>query len=771
MMKDRWLRSAVLQLALILATASSTFAVDGPQLAGTVRDASSGERLARVRIRIDGMSGETVTNEMGEFAFDDVTPGEHTLFAETVGYRLYREQVLVSTGQTTTVAIALTGDTVRLSETVTVKADPFVTVVAGSPSQFRIGAAEIRNLSSVLLDDPMRSMSTLPGVTAPDDFHAEFSVRGAPFTRIGVFLDDVPLRAPTHSFGGLGDGYSISALNDQLLGGMTLMPAAPPPEFGGAIGASMAADTRDGSRDKTSFHASVGLSDVNVLGEGPLTTDKRGSWLVAARRSHLAYVTRQLGGNGSESVTFQDIQGKATYDVTPQHTLSLHVLAGTSSYESGTQDIPPSADAPAAKRFGPNPVFGSTGSTDLVTANWRYTPASTIVLNTTAVYQHTRDEADSQTNVALASGQFSEAGGQASLSWVWRTGSPLRVGLSAHRSSQSGTSYLSLLEDPMWREANAYEGAALSQSAYAEQEWESFGGRLHLTGGLRWQRNSRIDEQPVLPFASAMFQLTPQSKIEFGWGHYAQFPEIDMIELAQANAPLSPQTSTHYVAAFERRLGPQTRLRVEAYDREDRDVLDAPDVYPRLQAGAVTWPTSVPRWTNAYDGYSRGVELILQRRSASKLTGWVGYTLGYNRERDLTTGMWFDSDTDIRHALNLYASYRLTPSVNLSARFNYASGSPVPGYFSVSDFTTGDASVVDGRNASRMPSYQRLDLRLNKSFVHDRWKMTLYAEAINATNHRNLRYMGVGGNLQDQAWPRFGSMAPLLPSVGVSVDF
>ena len=107
----------------------------------------------------------------------------------------------------------------------------------------------------------------------------------------------------------------------------------------------------------------------------------------------------------------------------------------------------------------------------------------------------------------------------------------------------------------------------------------------------------------------------------------------------------------------------------------------------------------------------------------------------------------------------------------MSARFSYASGSPVPGYFSVSDFTTGDSTVVDTRNSARMPSYQRLDLRVNKSFVHDRWKMTLYAEALNATNHRNLRYMGVGGNLLDQAWPRFSSMAPLLPSVGVSVDF
>jgi len=244
-----------------------------------------------------------------------------------------------------------------------------------------------------------------------------------------------------------------------------------------------------------------------------------------------------------------------------------------------------------------------------------------------------------------------------------------------------------------------------------------------------------------------------------------------MIELARAGTLVSPERSTHYVAAFERRLDSQTRLRIEAYDREDHGILDAPDVYPRPQAGVVTWPASAPRWTNAYDGYSRGLELVLQRRSASRLTGWVGYTLGYNRERDLMTGTWFTSDTDIRHAVNPYESYRVTPSINLSAHFNHATGSPIPGYFSVSDFTAEDSTVVDARNTSRMPAYQRLDLRVNKSFVHNRWKMTLYAEALNATNHRNLRYMGVGGNLRDQAWPGLGSMAPLLPSVGLFVDF
>jgi hypothetical protein len=735
-------------------------------------DASGGERLARVRIRIDGADHETISNEIGEFTFDDLPPGEHTLIAETVGYRLYRQSIVISTDQTTTVTIPLTGDTVRLTEQVTVTADPFAPSVPASPSQTRIGGAEIRNLSSVLLDDPMRSMTTLPGVAGRDDYHSSFSVRGAPFARVGVYLDDVPIHAPTHTFGGLGDGYSISALNDQMLGGMTLMPAAPPPAFGGAGGASLAAETRDGSRDQTAFHGSIGISDISVLGEGPLTSDKRGSWLVAARKSHLAYVTKELGGNGDEQVRFSDVQGKVTFDVTPKNTLSVHMLAGESSFGAGSLDssATPDDQSIAVQRRVAS-AAESSGSTDLIKANWRFVPSPAAIISTTATYQHSRDDARLQTNDTLASTRYSDGAAQMRLSWVWTPAVAVRAGYAVHRSFQNGTSYLSLFEDPQFRRANAYDGHADSQDAFAEQDWTSSSGQARVTGGLRWQRNSMTSNQPVLPYASASFNLTSQSKVEVGWGRYAQFPEIDMAMLARPGEPLSPERSTHYVAAFEHRLDAQTRVRIEAYAREDRDLFDAPDVFPRLHDGRVVWPSAPPRWRNAYDGYSRGMEIVLQRRSASRLTGWVGYTLGYNREHDRSTGVWFDSDNDIRHELNLYASYRLTPSVNLSARFNYATGTPVPGYFSITDFTTEDSVVTDHRNGSRFQPYERLDLRINKSFAHEHWKMTLYAEALNATNHRNLRYMGGGGNFSDQAWARLGSTAPLLPSVGLAVDF
>lgn len=756
-------------LALLAAPHQASVA-DAARLSGVVVDANGGELLARVRIRLDDAGRETETNDVGEFAFDGVPAGEHVLLAETVGYRRHRSTVTTSLGQPTTVTLPLTADAMRLTETVTVTVDPFVSEVPESPSQMGIGATEIRNLSSVLLDDPMRSLSTLPGVSAPDDYHAEFSVRGAPFSRVGVYLDEVPLRAPTHTFGGVAEGYSISALNDQVLQSISLLSVAPPTPFGGTIGAAVVADTRDGSREKTAFHASIGISDINLLGEGPLASDKRGSWFVALRRSHLAYVVDRLGGSSDEKVTFTDIQGKITYDLSPKHTVSVHALAGDSHYDAGLPDVGAPAGSPGVVLLTPD-VGGSAGSTDLIKANWRYTPSPSLLISTTAAYQRAHDELQSRTQDLLSSSRYADVSGRSSVSWFWAPTSPLRVGYEVHRASDAGISSVSLFEDPAFRAANAYDGRAVSQNAYAEQQWASRSGRAHLTAGLRWQTNSQVHAHPVLPFVSSSFTLTPATHVEFGWGQYAQFPEFDMEALAQGNTGLAPERSTHYVAAIERRLDSQTRVRVEAYDREDSDILDAPDVYPRLQGGSVTWPAAVPRWTNAYDGYERGVEVVLQRRSASRLTGWAGYTLGYNRQRDLATNIWFDSDGDIRHGLTLYAGYRLRPSLNLSARFNHTSGAPVSGYFVVSDFTTMASRVVDVRNTSRFPSYERLDLRVNKSFVRDRWKMTLYAEAMNTTDHRNLRDLGFAGNFRNQASTRFDTTVPRLPSVGLSVDF
>jgi len=53
----------------------------------------------------------------------------------------------------------------------------------------------------VLANDPFRSLQALPGVSASanNDFLAQFSVMGAPYEQVGVYVDDVLVPNLLHS--------------------------------------------------------------------------------------------------------------------------------------------------------------------------------------------------------------------------------------------------------------------------------------------------------------------------------------------------------------------------------------------------------------------------------------------------------------------------------------------------------------------------------------------------------------------------------------------
>jgi len=68
----------------------------------------------------------------------------------------------------------------------------------------------------------------------------------------------------------------------------------------------------------------------------------------------------------------------------------------------------------------------------------------------------------------------------------------------------------------------------------------------------------------------------------------------------------------------------------------------------------------------------------------------------------------------------------------------FGSGFPVPSgtYVQVG---TGQYVPV-GLNATRLGAYARLDVRTDKDWAFQRWKLTLYGEVLNLTNHYNGRY-------------------------------
>jgi hypothetical protein len=75
------------------------------------------------------------------------------------------------------------------------------------------------------------------------------------------------------------------------------------------------------------------------------------------------------------------------------------------------------------------------------------------------------------------------------------------------------------------------------------------------------------------------------------------------------------------------------------------------------------------------------------------------------------------------------------------------------------------------RNQSRPPVYSRLDVRANKAFNFDRWKLTLYGEVSNVLGRKNLRYTTQVDTVNQSVSFDKDTMFPFLPIAGIRVEF
>ena len=220
----------------------------------------------------------------------------------------------------------------------------------------------------------------------------------------------------------------------------------------------------------------------------------------------------------------------------------------------------------------------------------------------------------------------------------------------------------------------------------------------------------------------------------------------------------------------------RTRFRVETFYRADRDLIAQPLAEPRLLAnGRIFVPPISPPYVNSVRGTARGVELFLERRSANRLSGWLSYGWVKTRMRDSVTGATYPADSEQRHTVTLFGSWRVSPSVHFSARYSYGSNYPIPGFLR---WQNGQYYLSDHRNTLRLPAYHRLDFRINKSFHVETaggwtWRGMLYAEVMNATNRRNTTFDAFNGfnSATGQAYVSFLKLFPVVPAAGLMIEW
>jgi hypothetical protein len=734
-------------LAAILCLQSSLFAAE---IRGSVVGAR-GEPLARVQVSILEIQRQTITGVDGRFVIAGLGPGDYTLQANAVGYWLFNVRFSIAAGEETReFEITLTPDNSTRTETVKVKGDLFQGSDSPAILKTNLTAEEVRQTSTVLADDPFRSIQTLPGVSAAgnDDFLAQFSVMGAPYQNVAIYIDDIFVPAPFHGVQITEtQGATLSIFTTDTLQDITLLPAAYPEKYGDDVGAALKLETRDGSRSAPVYRLSAGLADSEADGEGPLGKQKRGSWLATARKSYLGWLFLSRLNDTSDDGEFYDADLKLNYDLSPSQRVDFYGVGGPTSYHLVHPSTPP----------GPNEIDRVTDEFILGRLGWRWAVDPHLFVEAHGAHFQQPSNESNVDGQPLDDAHYAEWVAAGSVVSGWRKEQTLEGGWMARRASAGYTQ--TIYNPPSSPLQSEGEAEGWKNDGYVQQSSGLFGNRLHLVGGLRFDTAALFDVHPLSPQLSAAWQLTPATQLQLGYGRYHQFdfpvytsPEV---QTGCSISAESLQAADHYTAALEQRVTESARVKLLLFDRNDGLS------YAESVAGNCPFDFLAHGFQPLGHDYSRGAQIVLQSRNANRLSGWVGYTLAYARQSTYdgigpnSVPYWssyYPTLADQRNTLNLFANYRLTPTLNLGGKFLFGSGFPVPNTQS---------------NSVRLGDYQRLDLRAEKDWAFHRWKLAAYGELLNTTNHYNPVYFYTSNSGSVVT----GQGLPITPTAGVAFEF
>ena len=495
---------------------------------------------------------------------------------------------------------------------------------------------------------------------------------------------------------------------------------------------------------------------------GPIGSARKASWLFSARKSYLDWLINKVSNDPSSRliIGFEDFFAKLSFDPGVRHQFRLSGDFGLSR-----------ADRHSDRTFGLNDFLLGDAQNKVMTGDWFWIISNRFTLHSVVNYDNavlTNVNHDQQLLFRSSPRQFAFKQDAAYQAGPWNK---IEAGYFARRLTNDGERRRADYSTRQFVTTDFFSASSWQPGAYIQHSVTRLNSRLAFTYGGRFDRFGFTGQNVWMPRVSAAFSPLPNTRMTLAFGQYSQFPTFFQLLGEFANPSLKAERATHYTFQVEQLLNDKTRIRFEAYDREDRDGVYSADTEYRIVNGNPAGPRlgiSEASFGNNLRGHARGVELFVERRSVNQLSGWVSYAYGIARYRDAATNLRFDGDFDQRHSFNAYATYRLKPTFNLSSKYRYGSNFPVSGFLVIQN---NSLRLSDQRNRLRTPAYSRLDVRANKAFNFDRWKLTLYGEVLNVLGRENFRYTTEVDTVNRLVSFDKDTMFPRLPIAGIRIEF
>ena len=314
---------------------------------------------------------------------------------------------------------------------------------------------------------------------------------------------------------------------------------------------------------------------------------------------------------------------------------------------------------------------------------------------------------------------------------------------------------------------SVYDFVLTSHAPAAFVELQGRWGPLSLIPSLRADLFSYGDYQVATldPRLVARLEATQWLSLKAGAGLFHQPPDAQALDPSLGSpASLSSPWALHLSGGAELRAFDVWELDVTAFGNRYEDLVIQSQA--REQGGQVQ---ASELWVNEGQGRSYGVEVLLRHRPQGPFFGWIAYTLARS-ERRRRGDDWALYAFDQTHILTAVGSLKLGSRWTVGAKFSLITGNPrTPVVGAVYDADTGAHEPVLGEPLSeRNAAFHQLDVRVERLFLFDTWRLTAYLDVLNVYNRANTEFVQYSYDYSES-----GTVPgiPLVPSLGVKGEF
>ncbi len=702
----------------------------------------------------------------GNILISDISSGTYTFEIVSEGYSpSYLNEINVVPNQNLTFSVGLTKFSTDIQE-VTITRKAYKTT-AESPVSLRNITSEEVQKNAGSNRDVSKAILSFPGVGSTATFRNDLFIRGGSSAENKFYIDGIEVPVINHFQTQGASGGPRGIITVDFIKDVDFYSGAFPAKKNGVLSSLFEFNLKQARKDKLGYKAVLGLDDMQLMVDGPLSKDQSWSGLFSVRKSNLQLLFKGIGLPFLPS--YYDTTFKISKKYKSGDELYFIGLGAIDKFEFNDNAKKTLSNLTLIDRLPNSPQWNYTvgaGYRHLVeNGNWLFTWSRNMLDNQAIkyyrnietpqnlLYDYQSREAENKVridrNFKLNDYQFS-------------AGTNVNFAKYSNNSTIKQVNQNTIDFDQISSELNLVQYGLYLQTAkkFLEDKMQiSVGARVD---GSNYSDLTNNPFNQFSPRFSLNYKFAENWAANFNTGIYYQLPAYTSLGFQLNNNLVNKNSlkyiqNTHFVGGLEFNGKDNLRFTLEGYYKKYKN-------YPFSLRNQISLANiggdfgvvgNEPLDSRGF-GETYGVEFLAQKRTLNNFYGIVAYTFGFSKFSD-SAGNLLPSSWDSRHILTMTTGKYFKRNWNLGARFRLQSGLPETPYdlqrsalVNIWNVANGPVQDFTQLNSLRGNVAHQLDIRAEKKWIFKKWQFTTYVDVVNVYGSKSASNLPVV-NLQRDA--------------------